>query len=324
MQANPMFFILLVAGAVFVLSIALSTPVFGESKKNRAGLRKRLREIRAESPDSGGTQLLRDNYFNKLAPWERKLESIPALVNLISLIQQAGYSIPAYRVVILAGLLATTSFIGLYIFTKLWWAAAFAAAAGCSLPFFKLSSARNKRMEKFEESLPDALEIMKRALQAGHPLSETLQLVSKEMEGPVATEFGTTFADLNYGNNLRNALLGLLERMPSVTVMALITSIIVQKETGGNMAEIFSKLSKLIRGRYKFQRNIRTLSSEGRISAWVLCMVPFALFMIISITTPSYIPILFNDPLGQKLLIGSGIGMLCGIMLVRKIIRIEV
>ncbi len=324
MAQNYIYFIILVAAAVFILSIALTTPAFGESTKNRSRLRKRLRDIRMESNLPDSAQLLRGDHHRRLSPWERELEESPLTAYLSPLIRQAGYTIPAYR---LAAIIILSGFIGLligYWMSNIWWTAILIAVACSAIPVIKLLKDRNKRMENFEESLPDALDIMKRALQAGHPFSSTLHLVGEEMEGPVAEEFAITFADLNYGNSLRNSLLGLLERMPSVTVMALVTSIIIQKETGGNMAEIFEKLASLIRGRYRFQRRVRTLSAEGRISAWVLCMVPFVLFLFISITTPSYMPILFEHPLGQKLLVGGGIAMLIGILVIRKIIRIEV
>jgi len=324
MEQNLAFFLLLVAGAVFLLSVALTTPVFGESKKNRAKLRKRLQQIRETSEVPASVQLLRDSHMKNLSSWEREVESSSALMSLSSFIQQAGYSIPAYRVILVAVAMSLVGLFLTYIITKVWWIAFAGAAAGAAIPFVRLSRDRNKRLEDFEEALPDALDIMKRALQAGHPFSETLHLVSVEMDGPVAEEFETTFNDLNYGNSLRNSLLGLLERIPSVTVMALITSIIVQKETGGNMAEIFDKLARLIRGRYRFQRRVRTLSAEGRISAWVLCLVPFVLFFIISVTTPEYLPILLTESLGQKMLIIAGVGMVIGILIIRKIIRIEV
>lgn len=324
MEQNLALFLILVAGAVFLLSVALTTPVFGESKKNRAKLRARLQQIRSESETSAAVQLLRESHLKDLSPWERELESTSLLLNMSAYIQQAGYTIPAYRLILISVVLALVGFFFAFIITAQWWGALLAAALGAGLPFMKIARDRNQRMEAFEAALPDALDIMKRALQAGHPLSESMHLVSVEMEGPVAEEFETTFNDINYGNSLRNSLLGLLERIPSVTVMALITSIIVQKETGGNMAEIFDKLAKLIRGRYRFQRRVRTLSAEGRISAWVLCLVPFALFFVISVTTPTYLPVLFIEPLGQKMLIVAGVGMVIGIFVIRKIIRIEV
>ena len=165
---------------------------------------------------------------------------------------------------------------------------------------------------------------MKRALKAGHPFSATLKLVSEDMDDPVAREFELTFADINYGNDVRRAMLGLLQRVPSLTVMALVTAVLVQKETGGNLAEILEQISTVIRGRFRFYRKVRTLSAEGRMSAWILALVPFVLFIVISITTPDYLPALLETPLGVKLIaIAATMGVI-GIYWIRKVIQIEV
>jgi tight adherence protein B len=200
-----------------------------------------------------------------------------------------------------------------------------AALVAVSLPVLKIRRARAQRLAKFEEQLPDAIDVMKRALKAGHPFNGTLKLVADDMDDPVAQEFGLTFNEISYGNNdVRRALLGLLSRVPSVTVMALVTSIMVQKETGGNLAEVLEQISKVIRGRFRFHRKVRTLTAEGRMSAWVLATVPLVLFATISITTPDYLPILVEDPRGHNLIIYGAVSGLLGIAWIRRIIRIEV
>ncbi len=144
------------------------------------------------------------------------------------------------------------------------------------------------------------------------------------MDDPVAGEFATTFADLNYGNDARRAMLGLLQRVPSVTVMALVTSVLVQRETGGNLAEILERISNVIRGRFKLQRKVKTLSAEGRMSAWILALVPLVLFAVVWITTPSYLPTLIEDELGRRLIMVGLVAGVVGIFWVRRIVRIEV
>jgi tight adherence protein B len=179
-------------------------------------------------------------------------------------------------------------------------------------------------MQRFEEQLPDAIDSMKRALRAGHPFSAAVKLVAEDMDQPVSREFELTFADINYGNDLRRAMLGLLQRMPSVTVMALVTSVLVQKETGGNLAEILEQISKVIRSRFRFQRKVRTLSAEGRLSAWILAMVPFVLFAVMMLLSPDYLPVLLQDPTGRQLIaFAFGMGVI-GIFWIRRVIRIEV
>jgi tight adherence protein B len=165
---------------------------------------------------------------------------------------------------------------------------------------------------------------MKRALRAGHPIASAIKLAGEEMQNPIGKEFETTFADLNYGNDVRRAMLGLLQRVPSVPMMALVTSVLVQKETGGNLAEILGQISDVIRGRFRLERKIRTLSAEGRLSAWVLAMVPLVLFGVISISTPDYLPVLTESEIGKKLIIYAVISAVIGVYWVRKIIRIDV
>jgi len=199
------------------------------------------------------------------------------------------------------------------------------AAALCfAVPYLRLSMQRRRRMEKIEEQIPDAIDIIKRALRAGHPFNAAIKLVADDMSQPIAKEFELTFSDLNYGNDVRRALLGLLNRVPSVTVMALVTSVLVQRESGGNLAEILDQIAKVVRGRFKFERKVRTLSAEGKVSAWVLSLVPVGLTAMLSIASPNYLPILLKVPVGHKLIYASVALAILGIFWIRRIIRIEV
>jgi tight adherence protein B len=278
----------------------------------------------SQSDDESYSSLLRKRYLKQLRPPERFLEQLPAMESLAMTIEQAGYSIMAYRLVLLsltfgaaAGYLSWAAF-------RMPLVTVIAAIVAVSLPVLKVRRARAQRLAKFEEQLPDAIDVMKRALKAGHPFNGTLKLVADDMDDPVAQEFGLTFNEISYGNDVRRALLGLLSRVPSVTVMALVTSIMVQKETGGNLAEVLEQISKVIRGRFRFHRKVRTLTAEGRMSAWVLATVPLVLFATISITTPDYLPILVEDPRGHNLIIYGAVSGLLGIAWIRRIIRIEV
>jgi len=133
-----------------------------------------------------------------------------------------------------------------------------------------------------------------------------------------------TFNDINYGNDVRRAMLGLLSRVPSVTVMALVTSILVQKETGGNLAEILEKISIVIRSRFKLQRKIKTYSAEGRMSAWVLAMVPMVLFVTLWFVTPDYLPVLLESEGGQKMIMYGCVSAVVGVFWIKNILRIDV
>ena len=277
MSNGLMVFLGMVFVAVFLLSQGLVVPAFGESGKTRKLLKTRLGQIDAASGQGSIASLLRDKYMRQLSPAERWLESLPGMEALAQLIEQAGTTMPAYRLIAISLALGAAGGVAGWVFGRSALIALACAGVGLAAPYAKMLRDRKQRIQKFEEQLPDAIDSMKRALRAGHPLSATLKLVSEDMDEPVAREFALTFADINYGNDLRRAMLGLLQRMPSVAVMALVTSVLVQKETGGNLAEILEQISSVIRSRFRFQRRVRTLSAEGRLSAWILAMVPFVL-----------------------------------------------
>lgn len=318
---------LLFIGAIFVavvlLSQAMIVPVFGESSKVRKRLKKRLGDVERELGQASFASLLREKYLRELSPWERALEGLPAMERLSGLIEQAGHTVLAHRLVALAAAFALIGGVAAWSFSHLPAGLLIGAAVGGALPFMKILRDRGRRIQKIEEQLPEAVDMMKRALRAGHPFSGAIKLVSDEMQEPLAKEFKTTFADLNYGNDVRRAMLGLLQRVPSVPIMALVTSVLVQKETGGNLAEILGQISGVIRGRFRLERKVKTLSAEGRMSTWVLALVPLILFGVIWVTTPAYLPTLIENPLGKKLIVYGFVSGLVGIVWIRKIIRID-
>ena len=172
--------------------------------------------------------------------------------------------------------------------------------------------------------MPEAIDVIQRALKAGHPFNQCLKLVAEDMEDPIAREFELTFSDMSYGSDTRRALLSLLERMPSMSVMALVTAVMVQRETGGNLADNLSRISTVIRGRFKFQRKVKSLSAEGRLSGVILAMMPIVLFGVLWMTHPEYVARLTDHPKGPTLIWAAvGLGTI-GILWIRKLVRIEV
>jgi tight adherence protein B len=324
MSNGQIIFVLLIFATVFLLVQGLVVPVFGESAQTAKRLKKRLATISSEDDEDSYSSLLRKRYLKQLKPPERFLEELPAMDSLAVMLEQAGYSILAYRLVLLCMSLGVVAGYLSWAAFRMPWITVIATVFVMTLPVLNIRRARTQRLAKFEEQLPDAIDVIKRALKAGHPFNGTLKLVADDMDDPVAHEFGLTFNEISYGNDVRRALLGLLSRIPSITVMALVTSILVQKETGGNLAEVLEQISKVIRGRFRFQRKVRTLTAEGRMSAWVLATVPLILFATIWVTTPDYLPILLEDPRGHKLIIYGAISGVIGIAWIRRIIRIEV
>jgi tight adherence protein B len=317
-------FIAMVFLAVFFLAQGMIVPVFGESRQTRRRLKQRLGDVdqASEGPTIGS--LLREKYLRELSPLERRIESMPFMESLAVVIEQAGHTILAYRLVLIAAGLAVATAAVAWTFTRMPLAALGAGAVAAYLPFMKIMRDRAARIARFEEQLPDAIDVMRRALMAGHPFNAAIKLVSEDMEDPIAREFELTFSDLNYGNDVRRAMLGLLARVPSVTLMAMVTSVLVQRETGGNLAEIFGQISSVIRGRFRFQRRVRTLTAEGRMSAWILALVPLVLFVAMLGINPDYMVSLVNEEMGRKLLLFAFVWGSIGIYFIRRIIRIEV
>ncbi len=324
MSDGMIFFIGLTFVAVFFLVQGLAIPVFGESAQARKRLKKKLGEIESAHDEGAYASLLREKYLRKLSPVERYLEKLPHMEALAAFIEQSGSKQPAYRVVLLSIVLAVVAAFAVWTLVRVWHAPIIAAGIAAYLPFMKIAKNRKNRMALFEEQLPDAIETMTRALRAGHPFPAALKMIGDEFDDPIAGEFELTFGDINYGNDVRRAMLGLLSRIPTVTVMALVTAVLVQKESGGNLAEILERISAVIRGRFRLYRKIKTLSAEGRMSAWVLAMVPLGLFVVLMVTTPDYLPALVGDERGVKMIFGSMVSASIGIYWIRRILRIEV
>lgn len=324
MGSGTLLFFALVFAAVFLLTIGLVVPAFGEAGRTRRILKARLRQIDAEAEEGEVASLLREKYLKDLPPLARRLEQIPAMETLGLYIEQSGHSIMAHRFVLLSAVLAGVGLVTGWLLSRTLLIGLVGAVVVGSIPYLKIMRDRSLRFARFDEQLPDAMDVMKRALRAGHPFNACVKLVADDMPDPIAGEFRQTFADMNYGNDVRRALLGLLRRMPSVTLMGVVTAVLVQRETGGNLAEIFERIAHVVRGRFRFQRKVRTLSAEGRLSAWILTLVPVALFGVVWVTTPTYLPVLLEDETGRKMLVFCGVMAVLGVLWMRKIIRIEV
>lgn len=322
MNILPAAFIALVFIAIFLLAQGLMVPAVGETARTRRRLRRRLSAFEQET--AADTSLLRNRYLGRLSPMEQRLESWPGISGLRHLLEQAGFDQPGHRVALLAvfsaillGVLAAILIGNTYGVLSL-------AILGGLWPVAGLILLRRRRVEQIERQLPEALDIIKRSLRAGHPFVASIKLVAQDLQGPVAREFELTAADLSYGTDPRAALLALVGRVPSLTLMGFVTAVLIQRETGGNLAEILDHISAVIRDRARFQRNVRSLSAEGRASAWVLTLMPFGLAAILQLTSPGYLQVMFDDPLGQRILLGAGLLMIVGIFWMRRLIRIEV
>lgn len=288
-------------------------------------IEKRLQAISAGWEDSTGQHnLIKERLLSDSPALERVLLEIPRIHSLDRLLIQSGMQLSVssflgYTCISAIGGMAIAALFNLHFtFTLL----AFAAAG--SIPFLLVLSERHKRLLKIEEQLPDAIDLMSRALKAGHAFSGALQMVASESADPIASEFRTTFDEINYGISMQDALMNLSTRIPSTDLRYLVIAVLIQRESGGNLAELLENISSLIRARLKLLGTIRVLSAEGRLSAWILGCLPFAMALVINIVNPGYLNVLFTDPLGHLLIGGSLTMMVTGIIAMWRIIKIRV
>lgn len=192
------------------------------------------------------------------------------------------------------------------------------------LPTLIMRRARSRRLLKLERQLPDAADLIARALRAGHSFPSALGMVGDEMPEPLGGEFRLAFDEINYGVSMNDALLNIVNRVPISDLRYFVIAVLIQREAGGNLAEILGSIAGIIRERLKLLGKVRVLSAEGRLSAWILALLPFVLVGIISLLNPGFMRTFWEDPMGIKLAGLSAVMMLFGILWMRKVIRIHV
>ena len=268
------------------------------------------------------SSLLTNLEEHELETWLRSRSR--AFEKLVNLVQQSrssfsagsvlGLMLALFAVVLLAGLLTKTNILFLLVL----------AVAIASMPVMWLSRKAKKRRMAFEAKLPEALDYISRSLRAGHSLSSAIGMIGKEFPDPLGGEFKTVFDEMNFGIPFKEAFAHLSNRIRSNDISFFVIALMIQHETGGNLAELLGGLATTIRERFKLRGKVRTLSSEGRISALVLGSMPFVFATIISLINPRYILPLFNTPQGHTLLYIAGGLMLVGMYVLNNMVKIKV
>jgi tight adherence protein B len=198
------------------------------------------------------------------------------------------------------------------------------AIAAFLVPYSFVYLKRKHQLQRFSALLPDAMDLVSRALRAGHSLTAALDLVGQEIADPVGREFRRVSEEQNLGLPLRDALLNLADRVPIPDVRFLVAAMLIQRETGGNLVEVLDKTTALLRDRIRLQGEVRTYTAQGRLTGWILCLLPIFMFFALTAINPSYTAPLLNEPSGQHLLIAGGVLMLLGILVIRKIVQFKV
>ena len=285
----------------------------------------RIRAISASLDKSQQTQLLKQRMLSEVPILERFLLGISRAHRLDRFIQQSGLGWSVSKLLLsCAALGALALMLMLYAAHQSVPLSGVVGAVFAAVPFLYVSRRRSQRLRKFEAQLPDALDLITRALRSGHAFSSALQMVGDEMAEPVAGEFRIVHDEVNFGIELQQALTNLSVRVPSTDLRYFIVSVLIQRESGGNLTEVLGNLSRLIRARLKLMSKIRVLSSEGRLSAWILGIMPFALAGVMAIANPEFMTPLWNDPIGISIIKYMLILMVFGVLILRKIIKIRV
>lgn len=323
MSSQILIFILLVFATVFLLTIALTVPVYGTGASTIRRTRARVRSI-VDSMSEETKGILKERFVKDLSPIEQVLEKLPQMELLGRLLEQVGVRMPAYRFAMLSLLLGAAAALLIFLITSTGVIALIAGAIAVFVPVSVVVFRRDKRLAEFEAQLPDALSMMSRALRAGLPFMDALKIAGQESPEPMGGELRTAFADMNYGMGMRDGLLNLMTRVPSLSLTTVVTAVLVQRESGGNLAEILDKVAGVVRSRYKLQRRIMTMSAEARMSAWVMALMPLVLAAGLFLSSPEYLLRLVKDPMGPRLIAYSITGLVVGVFWMRQIIRIRV
>ena len=317
-------FLVFLLGLFLVLGAYLLATVGTDNK--RARLRERLSEALLHSAHTEDIEVIlaRNELMSEIPALNRALLRVQTALQLKRMLDQADLHITPSRLVMfssMAGILAALAVSVISISMPLIILSGIVAAA---LPFLHVWWKRKRRFDQFLELLPDALELMSRALSAGHAFSEALHMVAEEMPEPIAGEFRKTYEEQNLGLSLKLALENLMERIPLLDLRMCVTAVLVQKETGGNLGEILEKVAYTIRERFRIMGDLKPLTTSSRLSAWLLCALPIFVAIAVTFMNPDYMAVLWKDQRGHYLIAAAITMQFTGMLIVKKILNIKI
>ena len=310
-----------------VVVVFLGIWVFASAEGTQEQVRKRMSAVhKAERRgDVGvGLKLVRDEMMSSV-PWMHQLMMKWSwATKLQDFLMQSGLTIKPAKLLLVSAVAGLAAYlIASYFLLPFYFALPIAIVVALA-PIGYVAFMRTRRLRKFEEHFPEALDLLGRAVRAGHAFTTGLEMISKECPEPLAGEFRTAFEEQNFGLPLRDALLNLTERVPIIDVRFFVTALLIQKETGGNLAEILDGLARVIRDRFRIYREVRVRTAQGRLTAGILIALPIAMIFILGILNPHYIGVLFTDPWGPWVLAGAALLQVIGSAILWKIIHFEV
>jgi tight adherence protein B len=286
-------------------------------------LERRLHDVGPAAPDVDATVVMQRT-VGPMPIVDRLVARVGSAAWLTRLVDQSGVqTTPSAIMLSSAGAAIAGAALAVWL-SKNPFVAPVAAVVGLLAPCAWLARKRSTRVAKFEEQFPDALDLMARAIKAGHAFQTALGMVADEVAAPVGPEFRQTFDQQNFGLPLREALNNLSERLPLLDVRFFVTAVTIQRESGGNLSEILENLAHVVRERFKIRRQVRTHTAHGRFTGYVLLALPAALAMALSTISPDSMQLLFREPMGQMMLVGAVVLQTIGFIWIRQVIKIEV
>ena len=322
--------IFIITLAIFLVSVLIIELLFYSIRymqnPDRIRIRKELKKIKSGRPAAELPDLMRKRVLSEIPLLNEILLRITGIERLDRLRYQANAQYPSGFFILLSLVFAGLGFTGFYLLIKIhpWYLSVIIAVFVGSLPFFYLYNKKNKRMKKFQAQLPEALDLMARSLRAGHAFSTGMKLAADEFDDPLGPEFSTTLDEINFGLGVPEALINLTNRSNCQDLNFFAISVILQRETGGNLAEIMQNIASLIRERFKFYGKVKTLAAEGKFSAIILFLLPFAVAGALFIVNKAYIMTLYKEHIGRILCGVAFVLMILGALVMRKIVDIEV
>lgn len=315
--------ILTFAACVFVIEM-ISYAYKLMRNPDRKKIKRRLKAFSAGKYGNEGSSVLRKEVLSRIHFLNQILTSIPIARWMNRFLQQGNVPYTLDFFVMLIILLGSTGLFGGLMITRNPVLSITIGICLALLPFFYIRSMKKRRMQKFERQLPDALELVARALKAGHAFSSGMQLAADEFDDPLGTEFQNTLDEINFGASVSDALKNLSIRVECPDLRYFIVSVIVQRETGGNLAEIIENLAHLIRERFKLRGRVQVLAAEGKLSAMILVALPFLVVLALRFMNPTYIATLIEDPAGRAMAAMAVFLMVLGVLVMRKMIDIKI
>jgi tight adherence protein B len=290
----------------------------------RTHVNKRLSKYVFVQNESDGPEIIKKKVFSDVPFLNSMLNKTPFFIRLDQLVTQANVQFKTGFFILLMLLMGLAGFVALHLLIKNVILALVIGFVLAVVPVIFLKDKRKKRIERFKKQLPEGLDLIARALRAGHSFTGAMKLAADEFDDPLGPEFNDTLSEINFGVSVQEALKNLAKQFDFEEMRYFVTGVILQRETGGNLAELVETLAKLIRERFVFEGKVRVLTAESRISAIVLIILPFLIAGYLWIANPNFLSPLFTEPVGHLLIMLAIVMMIIGTIVMKRMVNVKV